>query len=67
MVYVWYIHGIYLDIPYISMAVDIPCISKYIHGISTKYIHGIYLDIHGISFDVYTWYILGYTWIFLAS
>ena len=25
------------------------------------------MDIHGISFDVYTWYIIGYPWIFLSS
>ncbi len=41
MVYVWYMYGISLDIPYICIIVDIPCISKDIHGISTKYIHDI--------------------------
>ena len=52
MVYVWYMYGISLDIPYISNNVDIPCISKDIPCIFTKYIHGISMDIHGISFDV---------------
>ena len=44
---------------YDRISKDIPCIS-------TKYIHGISMDIHGILFDVYTLYILGYPWIFLA-
>ncbi len=39
-----------MDIPCISFIVDIACISKDIHGISTKYIHDISRDIHGISF-----------------
>ena len=42
MGYTWYIHGI-------SMAMDIPYISKDIHGISILYMDGIYL--------VYPWYI----------
>jgi hypothetical protein len=43
MGYTWDIHGI-------SNAMDIPCISKDIHGISKKYMHGIY--------TVYPWYII---------
>ncbi len=34
MVYVWYMYGISKDIPYICIQMDIPCISKDIHGIS---------------------------------
>ena len=43
MVYTWHIHGI-------SIVMDIPRISKDIHGISTKYMHGICM--------VYAWYII---------
>ena len=60
--YTWYIHGIYLDIPCISIRLDIHGISWDILCISTKYIHGISVNIHGISFDVYTWYIRGISW-----
>jgi hypothetical protein len=42
-----------MDIPGISIEMDINGISMDIPGISTQYIHGIYIDIHG-----YTWYII---------
>ncbi len=50
-----YIRGISLDIPCLSIRLDIHGISLNIHDISTKYIHGISMVIHCISFDVYTW------------
>ena len=64
MVYVWYIHGIYLDIPYISKAVDIPCIYHVYPSIYMVYTQSIYMVytwmymvyhltyIHGISLDI---------------
>ncbi len=48
-----------MDIPCISIGVDIHGISMDIPCISTKYRHGISMDIRGISFDLYTWNIHG--------
>jgi hypothetical protein len=69
----WHIYGISMDIPctyhrngYTWLSMDIPCMS-------TQYIHGISMDINGYTwyiiwciYMVYTWYIHGYSWIFLA-
>jgi hypothetical protein len=57
--YTWNIHGISMDIPWISNGVDIRGTSMDIPRISTKCIPGISMDIHGVSFDVNTWYIRG--------
>ncbi len=61
--YTWNIHGISMDLPFISIEVDICSISMDIPCISTQYIHGYTWHIIWCIYMVYMSYIHEYSWL----